>query len=87
MQRSVEQAERYAQIYAARDAEIRLLIAEAEETEEQVIPDARREAIIVALDSYDGPLTRNGLPNRRALNEHAGFKIEGWEKRALWSEV
>ena len=87
VQRSVEQAERYAQIYAARDAEIRLLIAEAEETEEQVIPDARRESIIAALRSYDGPLTKNGLPKRQALNAHAGFKIAGWEKRECWPEA
>ena len=85
--RAAERAERYAQIDAARDAEIQLLIAEGEETEEQVIPDARRRSIGIALRSYDGPLTKNGLPKRQALNEHAGFKIEGWEKRTLWSEV
>ena len=87
VQRSVEQSKRYAQIYAARDAEIQRLIAEAEETEEQVIPADRRAFIIAALRSYNGPLTRNGLPNRRALNEHAGFKIEGWEKRECWPEA
>ena len=87
LQRSVEQSKRYAQIYAARDEEIQRLIAEAEETEEQVIPADRRESIIAALRSYNGPLTRNGLPNRRALNEHAGFKIEGWEKRECWPET
>ena len=69
VQRSVEQSKRYAQIYAARDAEIQRLIAEAEETEEQVIPADRRESIIAALRSYNGPLTRNGLPKRRELNE------------------
>ena len=42
-------AERYAQIDAARDAEIQRLIAEAEETEEQVIPAGRRA------DITDGP--------------------------------
>ena len=83
VQRSVEQSKRYAQIDAARDAEIQRLIAEAEETEEQVIPADRRESIIAALHSYDGPLTRNGLPNRRALNEHAGFKIEGLGKARM----
>ena len=87
VQRSVEQSKRYAQIYAARDEEIQRLIAEAEETEEQVIPADRRESIIAALRSYNGPLTRNGLPKRRALNEHAGFKIEGWEKRECWPEA
>ena len=86
-QRSAEQAERYAQIYAARDAEIQLLIAEAEETEEQVIPADRRETIIAALRSYTGPLTKNGLPKRKALNEHAGFKVEGWEKRECWPDA
>ena len=88
-QRSAEQAERYAQIYAARDAEIQRLMAEDEdETEdEQVIPAARRVSIVAALRSYTGPLTKNGLPKRRTLNEHAGFKIEGWEKRECWPEV
>ena len=69
VQRSVEQSKRYAQIYAARDAEIQRLIAEAEETEEQVIPADRRESIIAALRSYVGPLTRNGLPKRQGLND------------------
>ena len=87
VQRSAEQAKRYAQIYAARDEEIRRLIAEAEETEEQVIPADRRDSIIAALRSYTGPLTRNGLPKRQALNEHAGFPIEGWEKRECWPEA
>ena len=73
-----EQAERYAQIDAARDAEIQRLIAEAEaetEDEPQVIPAGRRESIIAALRSYTGPLTKNGLPKRKALNAHAGFMI------------
>ena len=87
VQRSVEQSKRYAQIYAARDEEIQRLIAEAEETEEQVIPADRRESIIAVLRSYDGPLTRNGLPKRRTLNEWAGFQIEGWEKRECWPEA
>ena len=87
VQRSVERADRYAQIDAARDAEIQRLIAEAEETEEQVIPGLRRGSIIAALRSYTGPLTKNGLPKRQALNEHAGFQIEGWEKRELWPEA
>ena len=83
-QRSAEQAVRYAQINADRDVEIQRLIAEAEEAEEQVIPADRLVNIIAALQSYSGPLTKNGLPQRRSLNEHAGFKIEGWEKRELW---
>ena len=33
------------------------------------------------------PLNRNGLPPRKALNEHAGFRIEGWEKRECWPEA
>ena len=86
--REAERATRYAQIDAARDAEIQLLIAEAEaEDEPQVIPDARRQAIGIALRSYAGPLTKNGLPKRRTLNEHAGFKIDGWEKRECWPDA
>ena len=83
-QRGAERAERYAQLDAKRDAELQLLIAEVEEADEQVIPAARRQSIRIALRSYNGPLTKNGLPPRQALNEHAGFKIEGWEKRELW---
>ena len=81
-QRIAERAERYAEIDAARDAEIQRLIAEAEAEEDQVIPAARRDSIIAALRSYTGPLTKNGLPKRKA-NEHAGFKIE----RECWPEV
>ena len=85
----VERAERSAQIDAARDAEIRRLIAEDEEDDEaeQVIPAARRISIVTALRSYTGPLTKNGLPQRKELNAHAGFTIEGWEKRECWPEV
>ena len=36
---------------------------------------------------YSGPLTKRGLPKRKPLNEHAGFRIEGWEKRECWPEV
>ena len=88
-QRSSEQAERYAQIDAASDAEIQMLIAEAEDDaeSEQVIPAARRQDIGIALRSYAGPLTKNGLPKRKHLNDHAGFKIAGWEKRECWPEV
>ena len=57
------------------------------EEEEQVISPARRVSIIAALRSYTGPLTRNGLPKRKDLNAHAGFKIEGWEKRECWPEA
>ena len=63
-----------------------MLIAEAEDDaeSEQVIPAARRQAIGIALRSYAGPLTKNGLPKRKHLNDHAGFKIAGWEKRECW---
>ena len=91
VQRAEERAERYAQLDAARDAEIQLLIAEAEAEDddevEQVIPAARRVSIIAALRSYTGPQTKNGLPRRKDLNAHAGFKIEGWEKRECWPEA
>ena len=88
---AAEQAERYAQIDAARDAEIQLLIAEAEAEDnddaEQVISSARRASIIAVLRSYTGPQTKNGLPKRKPLNAHAGFKIEGWEKRECWPDA
>ena len=61
-QRIAERTKRYAEIDAARDAEIQRLIAEAEADDEQVIPDARRDSIIAALRSYAGPLTRTGCP-------------------------
>ena len=86
-QRAAEQAERYAQIDAARDAGIQILIAEAEADDEQVLPADRRVSIIAALRSYTGPVTKNGLPKRKPLNIHAGFKIEGWEKRECWDEL
>ena len=87
-QRIAERAERYAEIDAARDAEIQLLIAESEEEDEpQVIPADRRVKIRRALRSYTGPLTKNGLPKRKPLNVHAGFRIEGWEKRECWPEA
>ena len=84
---AAEQAERYAQIDAARDAEILLLIAEADAADAQILTPARRTVVLEALRSYTGPLTKRGLPKRRALNEHAGFRIEGWEKRECWPEV
>ena len=86
--RAADRAERYAQLDAARDAEIALLIAESEaEDEPRTIPAARRISIIAALRSYTGPLTKNRLPQRKALNDHAQFKIEGWEKRECWPEA
>ena len=41
--------------------------------------------ILEALRSYDGPLTERGLPKRKDLNLHAGFKIAGDDKRRLWA--
>ena len=84
-QRGAERVELYARIEATRDAEIQRLMDEDED--EQVIPADRRVAIIAALRSYTGPLTKNGLPKRKDLNAHAGFKIQGWEKRECWPEV
>ena len=87
---AAERAERYAQLDAARDAEIQRLMAEdnaADDDEPRTIPDARRTAIIADLRTYTGPLTKNGLPQRKALNAHAGYKIEGWEKRECWTEA
>ena len=85
--RAAEQAERYAQIDAARDAEIQSLIAEADAADAQILTPARRAEVIAVLCSYTGPLTKRGLPKRKPLNEHAGFRIEGWEKRECWPEV
>ena len=48
---------------------------------------ARRADVLEALRSYTGPLTKRGLPKRKPLNEHAGFRIEGWEKRECWPEA
>ena len=84
---AAEQAERYAQIDAARDAEIQLLIAEADAADAQILTPARRAVVLEALRSYTGPVTKRGLPKRKPLNEHAGFRIEGWEKRECWPEV
>ena len=89
-QRAVEQAERHAQLDAARDAEIRLLIAEAEAADTRVMAPERKEQVMAKLRSYVAaglPLNRNGLPKRKLLNEHAGEKIEGWEKRECWPET
>ena len=88
--RAAERAERYAELDAARDAEIQRLIAESEaeaENEPRTIPAARRAAIVADLRTYTGPLTKNRLPQRKALNDHAQFKIEGWEKRECWPEA
>ena len=86
--RAVERAELYASLDAARDAEIARLIAESEEEDEpHTIPVARRVAIVADLRSYNGPMTKNGLPTRKGLNDHAGYKIEGWEKRECWQEA
>ena len=87
VQRALDQAERDAQLETARNAEIRLLIAEARAVDAQIIPADRRVSIIAALRSYTGPLTKNGLPKRRPLNDHAEFKIQGWEKRECWPEA
>ena len=86
-QRAAEQAEHYAALDAARDAEIQLLIAEADAADAQILTPARRAEVIEALRSYTGPLTKRGLPKRQPLNAHAGFQIEGWEKRECWPEV
>ena len=87
---AAEQAERYAEIDAARDAEIRLLIAEADAADAQIMAPERKERVKAALRHYilaGLPLNRNGLPPRKMLNDHAGFRIEGWEKRECWPEV
>ena len=89
-QRAAEQAEHYAALDAARDAEILLLIAEADAADAQIMTPERKEQVTAKLRGYVAaglPLNRNGLPPRKALNAHAGFSIEGWEKRECWPEV
>ena len=89
-QRAAEQTERYAQLDAARDAEILLLIAEADAADAQIMTPERKEQVTAKLRSYVAaglPLNRHGLPPKAALNEYAGFGIEGWEKRECWPEV
>ena len=89
-QRATERAERYAELDAKREAEIELLIAEAEagaEDEPRTIPAARRVAIIADLRTYSGPLSKNKLPTRKGLNAHSQLKIKGWEKRECWHEA
>ena len=86
-QRASERAERHAQLDAKREAEIQLLIAEAEaEDEPRTIPADRRAAIIADLRTYSGPLSKNNLPTRKGLNDHSELKIKGWEKRECWQE-
>ena len=90
VQRAAEQAERYVQIDAARDAEILLLIAEADAADAQIMTPERKEQVTAKLREYVAaglPLNRNGLPPRKALNEYAGFQIAGWEKRECWPEA
>ena len=90
VQRAAEQAERYVQIDAARDAEILLLIAEADAADAQIMTPERKEQVTAKLREYVAaglPLNRNGLPPKKALNEYAGFGIEGWEKRECWPEA
>ena len=71
--RAAERAERYAQIDAARDAEIQRLIAEAE-AEDEPHTDAE---ILEAVRTYpaSGFRNRKGYPVRKYLREHAGFDI------------
>ena len=90
-QRAAEQTERYAEIDAARDAEIQLLIAEAEAVDAQVIPAARRVSILAALRSYTGPLTKNGPAQAQAAECSRGIQDRGLGKarvlaggRAWW---
>ena len=86
--RATERAERYAQLDAARDAEIARLISESEaEDEPRTIPAARRAAIIADLRTYIGPLSKNKLPTRKGLKDHSKLNIQGWEKRECWPEA
>ena len=77
--RAAEQAERYAQIDAARDAEIQLLIAEAEADDE---PHTDAE-ILEAVRTYpaSGFRNRKGYPVRKYLREHAGFDITPQQRK------
>ena len=79
VQRSAEQAERYTQIYAARDAEIQRLIAEAEAGDAQVITAERRDAILEAMREYTGPMNKRGTYPKGAF-----MGLRGKAKRELW---
>ena len=56
------------------------LIAEADAADAQILTPARRVEVLEALRSYIGPVTKRGLPKRKPLNEHAGFKHRGLGK-------
>ena len=73
--REAERATRYAQIDAARDAEIQVLIAEAEAEDE---PHTDEE-ILQAMREYTGPLNKKGTYPK---GEFMGLR--GKAKRALW---
>ena len=77
---AAEQAERYAQIDAARDAEIQSLIAEADAADAQILTPARRVEVLEALRSYTGPLTKRGLPKRQAAERTRGIPHRGLGK-------
>ena len=82
VQRSAEQAERYTQIYAARDAEIQRLIAEAEADDAQVITAERRASILEAMRSYAGPMNKRGTyPKGPFMGLRGKAKRELWERR------
>ena len=76
---AAEQAERYAQIDAARDAEIQRLIAESEADDE---PHTDAE-ILEAVRTYpaSGFRNRKGYPVRKYLREHAGFDITPQQRK------
>ena len=78
VQRSAEQAERYTQIYAARDAEIQRLIAEAEASDE---PHTDAE-ILEAMRKYTGPMNRRGTyPKGPFMGLRGKAKRELWDRR------
>ena len=82
MQRSAEQAERYTQIYAARDAEIQQLIAEAEADDAQVITAERRASIRQAMRDYTGPMNKRGTyPKGPFMGLRGKAKRELWDRR------
>ena len=78
-QRAFDRAERYAQIDVARDAEIQLLIAEAEADDAQVITPERRASILEAMREYAGPMNRRGTYPKGPF-----MGLRGKAKRELW---
>ena len=86
-ERTAERAERYAQIEAARNAEIQLLIDESN-MEDQPPTEEDDEAVVVMMMSRDWPMNPKGTyPRNDALREATGQVVRGKRKRRLYNEA